>query len=218
MSLVARIAYFISLIVLLAVNTTANAAAHDNDVEKLRIDWAMAKYRTPKDQQIAALEKVIHEAETLNSKHPHQPEVMVWYATSLSSYAQLKGGMGVLPHVKKARDLLESSIGMDSHVTNGFAQGVLGALYARVPGWPIAFGDKTKARSHLQTAIQIDPQGSDSNYYYGDFLLTVGEYADARRHLEIAQHAPIRQGYEIQDRGRKGEIAASLAKLKHLGH
>lgn len=213
MSLASRIIYLVSLIVFLS---SAAVAAPSNDVVKLRTDWAIAKYRTPKNQQIPEFEKLIKRAEAMNASQPRNAEIMLWYATTLSSYAQLKGGMGVLGHVKKAKSLLEQTIQMNPGIENGLAQGVLGALYARVPGWPIAFGDKNKARELLQAAVRIDPQGSDSNYYYGDFLVNTGDYKAAQKHLDIAQSAPIRAGYEIQDRGRKGEIATSLAKLRRL--
>lgn len=190
------------------------AGAPDADVVNLRTQWAKAKFETPRGNQLAALEKVISEADALNNQYPGDPRVMVWYATALSSYAQLKGGMGVLPRVKKARALLEDALTKQPRVENGFGYGVIGAMYARVPGWPVAFGDKKKARAFLQAAVKIDPNGSDSNYYYGDFLADNGEFAEAKKHLDIAKNAPIRKGYEIQDKGRKTEIAASLAKLK----
>lgn len=240
MSLISRIAFFVSLIGLFVSSTYANpnpshsahgdnatrhttAAHHEStgmaeDVHKLRTDWAIAKFQTPKNKQIPEFESLINTAESLDKKYPHQPEVLVWYATVLSTYASIKGGLGVLPHVKKARTLLEEAIRLNPHVENGFAYGVLGALYARVPGWPIAFGSKDKARTNLQMAVQISPEGSDSNYYFGDFLVDAGNYEEARKHLDIAQRAPIRKDYEIQDRGRKEEIAASLAKLRRLGH
>lgn len=218
MSFTARIAYFVSLIVFFASAAIADPASLEADIHKLRTDWAIAKYQTPKNKQIPEFQRLISFAEALNQKHPRQPEVLVWYATVLSTYASIKGGIGVLPDVKKARALLEEAISIDPHVENGFAYGVLGALYARVPGWPVAFGSKDKARANLIKAVQTSPQGSDANYYYGDFLVDVGDYAEARKHLDIAQRAPVRKDYEIQDRGRKEEIASSLAKLRRLGH
>ncbi len=218
MSFTARIAYFVSLIIFLISAAVAKPQSDDAEVEKLRTDWAIAKFQTPKNKQIPEFEQLIRRADALNQKHPNQPEIMVWYATILSTYSSIKGGLGVLPYVKKARALLEEAIKLNPQVENGFAYGVLGALYARVPGWPVAFGSKEKARANLLKAIQIDPQGSDSNYYYGDFLVDTGNYAEARKHLDTAQRAPIRKAYEIQDRGRKEEIAASLAKLRRLGH
>ena len=33
----------------------------------------------------------------------------------------------------------------------------LGVLYYKVPGWPIGFGDKDKARDLLQKALAVNP-------------------------------------------------------------
>src|SRR4029078_13358844 len=119
MSLTSRIAIFVSLIVLLASNVYANPGhgsqghkGHDQnaapaapretggsmaeDVHKMRTDWAIAKFQTPKNKQLPEFERLISHAEAINQKYPHKPEVLVWYATTLSSYAQLKGGLGVL--------------------------------------------------------------------------------------------------------------------------
>ncbi len=201
-------------LILLTLSGYAQAAAPDESVVTLRTNWAKAKFQTPKGQQLAALDRVINEADSLNKQYPGDPRVMLWYATTLSSYAQLKGGVGVLPRVKKARSLLEEALTKQPRVENGLGYGVIGAMYARVPGWPVAFGDKKKARKFLEAAVKISPNGSDSNYYYGDFLADEGDFENARRHLEIAKNAPIRKGYEIQDKGRKTEIAASQAKLR----
>lgn len=195
----------------------AYAASTDQTVEALRKEWAVIKYQTPKKQQIAKFEALIKKAEMVNQQHPNDADVLLWHGTILSTYSSVRGGLGALPFVKEARTLLERSIQLNGSGDNGFAQGVLGAVYARVPGWPIAFGSTQKAREYLETAIRLNPNGLDSNYYYGDFLVDEGEYDLAKKHLEIAQRAPIRHGYEVQDRGRKGEVAQSLAKLKkHL--
>lgn len=72
----------------------------------------------------------------------------------LSSYVAVKGGLGALPYVKKARTLLEQAIKTNSRVENGFALAVLGTIYARVPGWPVAFGSKKTARSYFRISIK----------------------------------------------------------------
>lgn len=218
MSWVKKVGYFVNLIALLFLSVNAHAASYDNDIANIQKEWAIAKYKTPRNKQNMAFDKLIQEAKILDEHYPHQPRILTWYGTILSSYAQIKGGLKVLPDVKKARVLLEEAIQLDPNVENGFAQGVLGTLYARVPSWPIAFGNKKKARLHLETAVQINPNSVDTNYYLGDFLVDVGEYEHARHYLEKAQHTQTRPTYEIQDRGRKGEIAASLTKLHRLGH
>jgi len=214
MSFANRAISFLFPLCLLTLSGYAQATAPDADVVNLRTHWAKAKFETPQAQRLAALDVVINEADKLNNQYPNDPRVMLWYATALSSYAQLKGGVGVLPRVKKARGLLEEALTKQPRVEQGLGYGVIGAMYARVPGWPVAFGDKKKARAFLQATIKINPKGADSNYYYGDFLVDNGEFEEGRKHLEIAKNAPIRKGYEIQDKGRKSEIAESLAKIR----
>lgn len=199
------------------LSISAVQASARSEANKLRQDWAVAKFRTPKKQQIAKFEQLIKQAENVQRRFPNSPNVLVWHGTILATYASIRGGLGSLPSVKKSRKLLEQAIRMNRNVENGFAQAVLGSVYARVPGWPIAFGSKQKARTYLEAAIRINPRGIDANYYYGDFLLDVGEYQKARRYLEAAQRTPIRKGYTVQDRGRKGEIARSMHKLRRHG-
>jgi tetratricopeptide (TPR) repeat protein len=198
------------------MSISAIQASASSEANKLREDWAVAKFSTPKKQQVAQFEQLIKQAEAVQTRYPNNPNVLVWHGTILASYASIRGGLGSLPSVKKSRKLLEQGIRLDRNVEGGFAQAVLGSVYARVPGWPVAFGSKQKARTYLETAMRISPKGIDTNYYYGDFLADVGEYQKARTHLEAAQRAPIRKGYTVQDLGRKGEVAHSLHKLKRL--
>lgn len=196
------------------ISISAVQASASSEASKLRQDWAVAKFRTPKSQQIEKFERLIKQAEGVERRYPNNANVLLWHGTILATYASIRGGLGALPSVKKSRKLLEQSVRMNRTLENGFAQAVLGSVYARAPGWPVAFGSKQKARTYLEAAMRISPRSIDSNYYYGDFLVDVGEYQKARTHLEAAQRAPIRKAYAVQDRGRKGEIARSQHKLK----
>jgi len=53
---------------------------------------------------------------------------------------------------------------------------VLAMLYYRVPGFPIGFGDKAKARQLLEQRRQACPKWLDAWYFYGDFLYTQNEF------------------------------------------
>lgn len=211
-----RIVHWIIAITLLCITFQSQAGSYEPTLEAIKRDWATTKYQTSKENQLSELQKLIARAALLDQQYPNQPPIMVWYATILGTYAATQGGLQVLPEIKKARSLLETAIKINSRVENGFGEAVLGSLFARVPSWPIAFGNKKKAREHFLAALDIDPRGIDSNYYYGDFLVDLGEYAQARKHLEIAQDAVPRPDHAIQDNGRKTEIAKSLEKLHNL--
>jgi len=101
---------------------------------------------------------------------------------------------------------------------NGSIYTSLGSLYYKVPRWPMAFGDKKKAREYLDKAIKLNPDGIDPNYFYGDFLLEQGEYAQARDYLGKALAAPPRPGREDADQGRREEIQQDIEKtLRKVG-
>ena len=137
---------------------------------------------------------------------------MVWEAIILSSYAKFAGGLSALSKAKAARDLLERAEKIDPAALNGSIYTSLGSLYYKVPRWPIGFGDKKKARAYLEKALQINPDGIDPNYFYGDFLLEQGEYAKARTYLEKALASPPRNGREDADQGRRTEVEQDLEK------
>ena len=87
---------------------------------------------------------------------------------------------------KRARDILETIEKTDPVTMDAGAPTTLGLLYDHVPGFPIAFGDKIKAREYLQEAIRNAPDALDVNYFYGDFLYREGEIVEA---IKVLAHA-----------------------------
>lgn len=131
-----------------------------------------------------------------------------------SSWAGATGGLGALSKVKAARASLEKALALDPKALQGSAYTSLGALYDRVPGWPIGFGNSDKAEELLRQALQLNPEGIDSNYFWGDHLYRQGHYAQARSALQKALQAQPRPGRELADQGRRGEIDALLKTIK----
>ena len=103
---------------------------------------------------------------------------------------------------------------IDELAMQGSAYTSLGALYYQVPGWPIAFGNDKKARKFLEKAVSLNPDGIDSNYFYGDFLLQQKEYVAAKIAFEKALAAPDRPGRALADSGRREEIRSRLAGIQ----
>ena len=97
---------------------------------------------------------------------------------------------------------------------DGSAYNSLGVLYYKVPGWPIGFGDKDKARELLQQALAINPQGIDPNYFYAEYLVETKHADEAVPYLERALQAPPRPGRNVADAGRREEARALLARIR----
>jgi tetratricopeptide (TPR) repeat protein len=186
----------------------------DAVIAEVAHEWAGASYATPDDRQVAAYEGALAAAERAVQQYPARAEPKVWEAIVLASLAHAQGGIGALGKAKRSRDLLLEAEKIDANAMDGSIYATLGSLYGKVPGWPIGFGDKKKAREYLDKAIAIDPSSIDSNYFYADFLVDQGDYASAARYLKRALDAPPRPGREDADAGRRGEAGKMLSMLR----
>ncbi|MCI1008586.1 MAG: hypothetical protein CFE50_07310 [Pseudomonas sp. PGPPP4] len=172
--------------------------------------WAEIQYRLPSTEKPAAFEQLAGEARAFTQAAPQSAPALIWQGIVLSSWAGAQGGLGALGKVKEARTDLEQALKLDPTALQGSAYTSLAALYDRVPGWPIAFGDASEADRLLQQALALNPTGIDTLYFWGDHLYRQKRYAEARAALLKAQQAAPRPGRELADQGRRGEIAALL--------
>jgi len=180
----------------------------------LQHDWAVANYQLSGDEQEASFEALIEYANAALAKNPKSPEILIWNGIIKSSYAGISGGLHALSLVKQARKSLQAAIKLDDTVLQGSAYTSLGTLYSKVPGWPLGFGSDKKAVQLLQKALEINPDGLDSNYFYADYLLSKKDYTQAERYLLKAQQAAPRPGRPLADSGRQKEILVALAKVR----
>ncbi len=182
----------------------------DAEIAQIQHDWAKANYQTSKDVQESAFKILTEQAHQVTTNSANAPEAMIWEAIALSGYAKAKGGIGALKFAEKSRDLLLATEKINPHALQGSAYTSLGSLYYKVPGWPIGFGSKKKARAYLEKALQVNPAGIDPNYFYADFLKEQGDYAKAVEYYKKALAAPARAGREDADAGRKKEAEEGL--------
>lgn len=191
----------------------AAQATMDDELARIQHDWASAYYQVPKAQKEAAFNRLGAAADALRVQYPQQAEPLIWHAIVLSSAAKFSGGLGALGMVKQARDELLQAEKLNAGALGGSVYSSLGSLYAKVPGWPIGFGDKDKASGYLKKALQLNPQGIDPNFFYAELLADRGDRAGARHYYEQALAAPPRAGREDADSGRRQEIREALARL-----
>lgn len=183
------------------------------DVAALQGEWARIKYQvSEKDRQLDAIHKLESQAALISAKYPDKAEPKIWEGIILSTEGGITKSISSLSKVRKAKELFETSLKQDSNALQGSAHTSLGSLYYQVPGWPVAFGDDDLAEEHLKHALQMNPDGIDPNYFYGDFLLQDGQYKQAQIYLNKALAAPDRPGRELADAGRRQEIKAALAQ------
>ena len=66
----------------------------------------------------------------------------------------------------------------------------------------------------LLKGLKINPEGIDSNFFYGDYLLSKKEYNAALLAFKKALKAPPRAGRGLADEGRKHEIETAIQHVK----
>ncbi len=137
--------------------------------------WAQIQYQMPKDTRADAFEKLAGDAATFVHQYPGTPEPLIWEGIINSSWAGATGGLGALGKVKAAKASLEQAMKLDPNALQGSAYTSLGTLYDQVPGWPIGFGDAEMADKMLRKALQINPNGIDSNYFW--LIICIGKSA-----------------------------------------
>ncbi|GAB4347396.1 MAG: hypothetical protein Kow006_07080 [Gammaproteobacteria bacterium] len=187
------------------------------ELSRIQHQWAIIKYRTARQSQEKAFEQLVNEAHRLSERFPNRAEPLVWESIVLSSHAGSLSGfakMGALDEVKRARDLLITAEKIDPNVLDGSVYTSLGTLYYKVPGWPFGFGSNEKAEQYLKKALQLNPNGIDPNFFYGELLYEKGDYDGALKVLEKARKAPPRPSRKLADEGRRKEIEALIANVR----
>lgn len=203
---------------LLALGLTGTGLARAGDLEQGLLDiqhrWAEANYRLDGRAQKEAFEALAEDAAELVAANPDRAEPLVWQGIVLSTYAGVKGPFGAMSLARQSRDALHAAEKLDPAVLQGSVYTSLGALYYKVPGGFIGFGDKDRARDYLEKALAMNPDGIDPNYFYGEFLYEEKDYDAARRALEHALEAPPRPDRTLADEGRRREIRELLARVE----
>lgn len=195
----------------------AHAGAVDDAVKALQHEWEVIRYQAPPSEREKRFEALATRAHQVSEANAGRAEPLVWEGIIVSSLAGEKGGLGALSLVKQAKALYERAIQIDANALDGSAYNSLGVLYYKVPGWPVGFGDKAKARELLQKALAINPKGIDPNFFYGEYLVETKHPQEAVGYLEKALQAPPRPGRELADQGRREEARVLMEKAKAGG-
>ena len=204
---------FSSLVLALLFSSPLLAVTPDEVIRPVQDQWAEIKYRVAEKQQADRYEQLAQKSRQLVDANPGVAEVLVWDGIVLSSEAGARGGLGALSLAKDAKQRFEEALKINDKALQGSAYTSLATLYAKVPGWPIGFGDKEKAETYFKRSLAINPDGIDPNFFYAEYLAERDRNAEARQYLEKALKAAPRPGRELADKGRREEIRVLLERL-----
>ncbi|MEI6066268.1 MAG: tetratricopeptide repeat protein [Methylococcaceae bacterium] len=199
-----------TFVALLLLSPQSFAESLNDSLQRIESEWASIYYSTPKQKQGPAycqlLDKTIH----LSIQHPNNAEPIIWEAIVKATNADHQDAVSALESIHEARDLLLKAIEINPQAMDGSAYVTLGTLYYMAPKWPIGFGDEETAQKMLQTALKINPNGIESNYFYGDFLLSNNNFNEAEKYFKRALAIPARAEQFYADNQLKEQARMAL--------
>lgn len=183
-------------------------------LKNIETEWATIYYGTPKSKQSPAYHQLLNKLMALSEQYPNNADLIFWQAIVIATNADHQDALTALDAIKEARSLLIKAIQINPETMNGSAYVTLGTLYYMAPKWPISFGDDKTAQEMLEAALQINPNGIDSNYFYGDFLLSHDKTDEAIKYFERATISPARNNQLYADNQLKAEAKLALKNAK----
>jgi tetratricopeptide (TPR) repeat protein len=192
----------------------AEDVAFDEELAAIQQEFDTASFSgLDKHDRRDAFDALVDHAESFGERYPSRVEAVAWNGIVLSTYAGEVGAFSAMKYAKAAREVLHQAESMAPEALDGALYASLGALYSKVPGGLMGFGDEDTAARYFEQAIEVDPDNLDSNFFYGEFLLDQERYADAETVLNRALYSPAVASRPLFDVARRNEITSLLAEL-----
>ena len=211
----------IAMLLLVALPVCAQASEDTSlksELLRLAQDWEHVKLQViDRGDQERKMAVLALRAGKIAEQYENIPDPIVWVGIITSEEASMANENGsplkAFELAKRARDVLEMVEKPDPMTMDAAAPATLGLLYDRVPGFPMGFGDKVKARLYLQEAVRYAPDGLDANFFYGDFLYKHGEQCEALKVLERALTLPELSNRQLWDKSLRAAIRRILSEM-----
>jgi len=209
-----------TFVALLLLSSQCFAENLKESLQSIESEWASIYYSTPKQKRGPEYDRLLDKTINLSKQHPKNAEPIIWEAIVKATNADHQDAVSALAAIHEARDLLLKAIEINPQAMSGSAYVTLGTLYYMAPKWPIGFGDEATAEKMLQTALKINPNGIDSNYFYGDFLLSNNRFNEAEKYFKHTLIIPARVEQLYADNKLKEEAKLALKNTneRKIGH
>jgi tetratricopeptide (TPR) repeat protein len=163
-----------------------------------------------KGERKAAFAALVEHAADLSVRSPDRVEALAWNGIVLSAYAGEVSAISAMKYAKAARVALTEAEAMNPTALDGGIYASLGALYSKVPGGFVGFGDDQLATEYFAKALAVDSGNIDNNFFYAEFLLGQEQYTQALTVLQRALEAPASESRPLFDQGRRQAIRALI--------
>ena len=104
---------------------------------------------------------------------------------TLGQLADTKRNLSALKMVKEMEREFKAARDLDERFDFAGPDRSLGLLYREAPGWPASIGSRSKARQHLQRAVELAPDYPENRLNLLEACMKWGDGKGARRELEV---------------------------------
>ena len=118
----------------------------------------------------------INAMRSLVAREPKLGAAHYYLSMNLGQLARTKT-LGALPIVDEMEREFKTALAYDEHFDYAGPDRNLGQLYFQAPGWPASIGSRSKARRHLERAIELAPGFPDNHL---NLLEAYCEWKDTR--------------------------------------
>ena len=161
--------------------------------------WSEIKYgQLSKEEKIKAFDSWIASAT------PKNQDEQIWIALAKCSQAGLIGGIDAAGKIAAVLSELKPIIDNPRTELDYVACAMSGYLYAKLPGWPISVGSKTKASRYLQKA-QVKKESPDVAFYLAQGYLMLGKKKEAKLAFTTALDG-FNKEQTLYAQGKKAEL------------
>ena len=141
--------------------------------------------KDPNQQEKFAKEGIAASRQAVALAPPSAP-AHYYLGLTLGQFADTKRNMAALKMVKEMEREFQTTRELDEHFDFGGADRNLGLLYHQAPTI-ISIGSRSKARLHLQRAVELAPEFPENRLNLIETLLEWGDHAAARRELKALE-------------------------------
>ncbi|MFM2082564.1 MAG: hypothetical protein RL380_1255 [Verrucomicrobiota bacterium] len=121
-----------------------------------------AEFATNDTERAMLAVAAINPLRELLARHPKTAAAHYYLAMNLGQLARTKT-LGALKLVDEMEIEFKAALALDPHLDHAGPDRNLGQLYFQAPGWPASVGSHSKARKHLERAVELAPDFPDNH-------------------------------------------------------
>jgi tetratricopeptide (TPR) repeat protein len=148
-----------------------------------RAVFERAEFATNDTERATLAQRGIASCRKLTARESNSAPAHYYLAMNLGQLARTKS-LGALPIVDEMEREFKIARQLDERISFAGPDRNLGLLYLQAPGWPTSIGSRSKARKHLERAVELAPDHPENRLNLIEAYLKWSDRNGARREMK----------------------------------